>query len=259
MKRSQIILAAIVILMVGGTALALTQIRSGRKLGEPGVKTQPRADSKNLEILLPAEIPGYTSEISTQSETELLKLPSDTSFRVRTYLATKDLYATSGYYSTNRFFSQVSVVMMGSDRSSIHKPQICMTGQGWTIDDNASRQEDIQMDRPFPYVLRVNKIVASMAVEQNGHSLTARGLFVYWFVDADHLTASANQWMLWWLPRDLLLHGVLERWSYISYFTVCPPGVEDAAFGRLKQFIAESAPEYQLVPAANGKSSETSP
>ena len=58
MKRTQIILAALVILMVASTALALTKIRSGRKLGEPGVKTQPRADSKNLEILLPEFIPG---------------------------------------------------------------------------------------------------------------------------------------------------------------------------------------------------------
>jgi hypothetical protein len=243
MKRSQIILAALVILMVGGTALALTQIRSGRKLGEPGVKTQPRTDSKNLEILLPEVIPGYASEISTQSETELLKLPPDTSFRVRVYQA------------PDGFFSQVSVVTMGSDRSSIHKPQICMTGQGWTIDDSASRQEDIQMDKPFPYVLRVNKLVASNTAKDGQ---TVRGLFVYWFVDANHLTASANQWMLWWLPRDLLLHGVLERWSYISYFTVCPPGAEDVAFGRLKQFIAESVPEYQLVPAANAKTAVTS-
>jgi len=244
MKRTQIILATLVILMVAGTALALTKIRSGRKLGEPGVKTQPRADSKNLEILLPEFIPGYTSEIATQSEMELLKLPADTSFRVRVYQA------------PDGFYSQVSVVTMGSDRSSIHKPQICMTGQGWTIDDSASGQEDIQMDRPFPYTLRVNKLLATARDPKDGHPY--RGIYVYWFVDADHLTPNSNQWMLWWLPRDLLLHGVLERWSYISYFTICAPGSEDVTFGRLKQFIAESVPEYQLVPAENTKSAVTS-
>jgi hypothetical protein len=112
------------------------------------------------------------------------------------------------------------------------------------------------MDKPFPYSLRVNKLLATARDPKDG--TTYRGIYVYWFVDADHLTPNSNQWMLWWLPRDLLLHGVLERWSYISYFTVCPPGSEDVAFGRLKQFIAESVPEYQLVPAANMKRAETS-
>jgi hypothetical protein len=244
MKRFPVIAAALVLLMVGGTVLALNHLRSGHKLGEPGIKTRPRSDSKNLEILLPEFLPGYVSEISTNSETQLLKLPPDTSFRVRIY------------EGMDKFWAQVSVVMMGSDRSSIHKPEICMTGQGWTIDNAASRQEEIQMDRPFPYKLRVNKLVASKTNPETGQ--LARGFFVYWFVDADHLTPNANQWMLWWVPRDLLLHGVLERWSYISYFTACEPGKEDAAYDRLKKFIAESVPEYQFVPVAKEKPAVTS-
>jgi hypothetical protein len=238
MKRAPIILALIVLVLMGITALGLNHVRSGHTLGEPGVKTRPRSDSKNLEILLPEIVAGYSSEISTQSETELLKLPADTSFRTRVYHAPDD------------FWSEVTVVMMGSDRSSIHKPQICMTGQGWTINDSASRQEDVPMTKPYPYTLRVNKLVASKELTQDGRQVPVRGVFVYWFVDADHLTASANQWMLWWMPRDLLTRGVLERWSYISYFTACPPGGEDAAFKRLKEFIVQSVPEYQLVPSA---------
>ena len=42
--------------------------------------------------------------------------------------------------------------------------------------------------------------------------------------------------------------GVLQRWAMISYFTVCAPGQEEAAFERLKKFISASAPEFQLVP-----------
>ena len=42
--------------------------------------------------------------------------------------------------------------------------------------------------------------------------------------------------------------GVLDRFAYISYFAVCLPGQEDAAFERLKQLMVESVPLFQLVP-----------
>jgi hypothetical protein len=43
--------------------------------------------------------------------------------------------------------------------------------------------------------------------------------------------------------------GVLQRWAYLSYFAVCAPGQEDAAFERMKNLIVHSVPEYQLPPA----------
>lgn len=244
MKHSPLVLALLVLGMMTATAVALNHISSRHKLGVPGVKTRPMTDSKNLEILLPSSLPGYESEISTQSEVQLLKLPPDTSFRSRTYQA------------PDGFGAQVTVVLMGTDRSSIHKPQICLTGQGWTIDESLSRQEDISMERPYPYSLRVNKLVTSIQIDRDGRPTTVHGLFVYWFVDADHLTADASKWMLWWMPHDLLTKGTLDRWAYISYFTICQPGSEDLVFGRLKEFIAESVPEYQLVPSGKANAPE---
>jgi hypothetical protein len=53
---------------------------------------------------------------------------------------------------------------------------------------------------------------------------------------------------MWWLARDLLRTGVLQRWAYVSYFSFCAPGQEDAAFERMSKLIAASVPEYQLPP-----------
>ena len=237
MNRSKIISAGLVLLFMAATAFALAHMRAHQRLGEPGVKTRPRLDSKNLELLLPESLPGYTSFIVTNAETALLVLPADTSFRVRLYQA------------GDGFWEQVSVVLMGSDRSSIHKPEICMTGQGWTVDNAASHVEKIHLDRPFPYDLPVNRLIATKrAVDADGKWQTVRGIYVYWFVDGSHYTASSWDWMMWWVPRDLLLTGVLERWSYISFFAVCAPGQEDATFARMKQLIAAAVPEFQLVP-----------
>jgi hypothetical protein len=239
MNRQKIISAVVVLALIGATATVLARAKSHQKLGAPGVKTQPLPGSKNLEVLLPQTAPGYTSEILTTNEQTLLQLPSDTSFRVRLYKA------------ADGFFSQLSVVLMGSDRSSIHKPQICMTGQGWAIDNNLTRVEQIHIDRPFAYDLPVNKLIATKQFQApDGSVQTARGLYVYWYVDADSYTANSLEWMLWRMPRDLLLNGVLERWAYISYFSVCSPGQEAATFERMKKFIAASVPEFQLVPRA---------
>src|SRR5882672_1463969 len=239
MNRSKTILAVLVLVLIGSTAALLVHMKSHQRLGEPGVKTQPMAGSKNLEILTPESLPGWTSEILTNSETELLKLPADTSFRVRLYKA------------EDNFFSQLTVVLMCSDRSSIHKPEICMTGQGWAIDNAHPAVETIRMERPLAYDLPVNKLTATKQVPvADGKVQNVRGIYVYWFVDGEHLTANPNQWMLWWMPRDLLLHGVLERWAYISLFSPCLPGQEDATYTRMKKLIATAVPEFQLVPKA---------
>ena len=164
-------------------------------------------------------------------------LPADTSFRVRFYKA------------EDGFAAQVSVVLMGTDRSSIHRPQICMTGQGWALDSRHSGVESLPMERPFPYDLPVNKLVATKQFQgPDGQAQTARGIYLYWFVDGEHYTASSEQWMLWWVPRDLLLHGILERWAYISYFSACSPGQEAATYERMKKLIAATVPEFQRVP-----------
>jgi hypothetical protein len=237
MNRQNIIPAIVVLLLVGATAGVLARAKTNQKLGEPGIKSRPVPGSKNLELLLPETVPGYTSEIMTNAEDIMKILPADSSYRVRYYKA------------PDGFAAQLNVVLMGSDRTSIHKPQICLTGQGWVIDNNLTRVEPIHLDRPVAFDLTVRKLISTKQFTgPDGQPQTARGIYVYWFVDGDRITASPLQWMLWWMPRDLLLHGLLERWAYVSYFSACSPGQEEATYARMKQLIAETVPEFQLVP-----------
>jgi hypothetical protein len=53
---------------------------------------------------------------------------------------------------------------------------------------------------------------------------------------------------MWLTARDVLTTGSLPRWAYVSYFVMCPPGFEQAAFERLKPFIAAATPEFHLNP-----------
>jgi hypothetical protein len=164
---------------------------------------------------------------------ELDWLPKDTTFGRRLYKA------------PDGFAAMLSAVLMGSDRGSIHKPQICLVGQGWTIDQ--SEATSIRVNQPHPYDLPVMKLTASKVHEsENGERVVGRGIYVYWFVSKDQLTAHHGERM-WWMARDLIRSGVLQRWAYVTCFAACLPGQEDATFERIKQLVASSVPEFQLT------------
>ena len=238
-KQKWIILITALVLM-GGAAALLTRLQANQKLGPPGVKTTPIAGSGRLQVDLPERVLDYRSEAVPQDKQVLEWLPQDTSFGQRRYQA------------PDGFQASLSVVLMGRDRTSLHKTEFCMEGQGWRIDRNASSETTVHMDRPCSYDLPVMKFIATKEVTVNGQTLTGRGVYIFWFV-ADDDEYTARHWQrMWWMARDLFSTGVLQRWAMISYFTACTPGQEEAAFARLKQFIRASAPEFQLAPGLAG-------
>jgi hypothetical protein len=165
-------------------------------------------------------------------------LPQDTSFGQRLYTA------------PDGFMSRATVVLMGSSRSSIHDPQICLTAQGWNINHAASSVEMIHLDSPVPYDLPVMRMMVSREVQVGGGTVLQKGIYVFWFVDADRYTAVRSHWMMW-MAQDMVFKNVLDRWAYISFFAVCSPGEEPATFDRMKKLISASVPQFQLVsPAA---------
>jgi hypothetical protein len=162
-------------------------------------------------------------------------LPRDTSYGQRLYIG------------DDNFQSEANVVLMGSSRASIHKPQICLTAQGWNINGASSHEDRVPLARPLPFDLPVMRLNATKQVDMNGRKVDAGCVYVYWFVDADRCTASHARRMLW-MANDVLFKGELDRWAYVSFLSICAPGQEDATFERMKKLIAVSVPDFQLVP-----------
>jgi hypothetical protein len=238
-KQKWIILIA-ALALIGGAAGLLTRLQAKQRLGRPAVKTSPIPGSQRLQVNLPERVLDYTSEAVEVDKETLHWLPPDTSFGQRLYQA------------ADGFHASVNVVLMGSDRTSLHKTEFCLEGQGWHIDRSASFETKLHMDRPYPYDLPVMKFIANREVTDQGQTHTARGVYLVWFV-ADDNEFTARHWQrMWWMARDLFSKGVLQRWAMVSYFAVCAPGQEDAAFERLTKFISASAPEFQLVPRSAG-------
>lgn len=238
----QYIFGGVILAMIGLTATMLLHAKAYERLGEPGVKIRPLAEGGvKGEILMPEKLLDYDSVILTNSEAVLTSLPADTSYRARRYYVPGD----------DRFFMDITTVLMGTDRTSIHSPQICMPGQGWTIHDDLTEVADIPMARPLSYNLPVNKLISTKTVQMpDGTSQTWNSVYVYWYVDGEQCTPSAWKRKAWYSPRDMLTKGVMDRWGYITCYSLCVPGQEKATFERMKKTIADIVPEFQVVPRA---------
>jgi len=237
MNRKMLVCSIAALALMATGAGLLGQVSRRQSLSPPGVKTHPLESSIRLEADLPHQVLDYASQPLVTEDVVLVTLPKDTSFGSRRYDA------------PDGFSLILRVVLMGSDRTSLHKPQICLTGQGWRIDDSASRETQIRVDRPAPYDLPLVELLANGSQVVNGQEQPVKGIYVYWYVANDALSASATGLQRMWLMASKLLRtGVLQRWAYVSCFAACSPGQEDAAFERMKQFIAAAVPDFQLYP-----------
>ena len=227
------LISALLLMAVAGGAIFKLQAR--QTLGRPGVLAEPQAGSLRWRIPLPEQVAGMTSQEVPAAEVELSALPPDTSFGKRLYTA------------TNGAPLLLQVVLMGRDRTSIHQPQYCLTGQGWLIE----KTEEVRLPiaKPHPHEVPALKLTASKVfTTESGHRVPLRAIYVYWFVADGAITAHRSE-RLAAMAKELLRTGTLQRWAYVACFAQCLPGEEDNAFARVKEFVAEAVPEFHRSPA----------
>lgn len=251
MTKQHWVMMTVTLLLLGVVAIYLGVRGSDQRLGVPGVKVVPGEvfDTEgNLAgtntVPLPEMVLDTPSFAGKITPIELEWLPPDTT------------YARRFYTNALGFHMQVNVVLMGADRTSIHKPEYCLRGNGWS--DHQFELDTIRIEEPHPYDLPVRKIMTrSNRTLKNGQSVVLRGIYVYWFVADGQLTAQHNERM-WWMARDMLTQGVLQRWAYVSGFSVCYPGQEDATYELMKERLAAMVPHFQTTTGPDVRSDSTS-
>jgi hypothetical protein len=238
MKRQKLVLGIITLVLIGGTALLLAAVP--QKLGPPGVKASPVPGSDRWRIDLPVSAMG--SVFSTNHEMDeksLQMLPPDTSFAERQYFWTNAPWIIS------------SVVLMGTDRTSIHKAEYCLQGQGLHID--RMTEETVKMSEPQRYDLPVIRIDASGSISRDGQPVKISCVYVYWYVTDGALSNDHTGFeRMWSMAKQLVFKGELQRWAYVRFISYCYPGQEDATYEHIKQMIAAAVPQFQLTPKPLG-------
>ncbi|MBT3293888.1 MAG: exosortase-associated EpsI family protein [Verrucomicrobia bacterium] len=160
-----------------------------------------------------AACPECMAPLDTASLAEKQLLPADTEIDRRVYMVTPHQRIT------------VSVVRGGYERRSIHKPQVCLVGQGHTI----TRQYRV------PLALTASPDFELMAMEMDGSDQ----IFAYWFTDGHRVTASHLSRLLW-IAWDGVIHNKRRRWAYISLTSTSTH--TDATLSHMKRFIQDLHP-----------------
>lgn len=222
-------------------AFGLTQLQTLQRLGTPGVKVVAHDVSGEggvrigtNSVPLPEKVLNYDS-----TELPIAKVVSD-------WLPKDTTYAQRLYRAADGFELVVNAVLMGTDRTSIHKPEYCLAGQGFHTEK--IERVKIPIEGPTPYLLPVQKwTVTREATLEGGAKVRHAGVYAFWFVADQQLTDDHNERMKW-MMRDLLTKGVLQRWAYVSCYAICPIGQEEATYDRMRLWIANAVPTFQVGP-----------
>jgi EpsI family protein len=192
---SRMLLASVVAILGGG--LLLTANTSDvTKASEPGVKL---VDGRPFLIDRVGDWTG--GELQGLTEIERNLLPKDTE-------GARRLYADS---NGDQLFC--SIVLAGREVTSIHRPELCLPGQGWTIQEEHVQR--IPLSAPDGGTLEVMQMNGTRSVPLNdGRTGEYRVLFIYWFIGKDRVTA--HHWQrIFWTARDRVLHNTNHRWAYV--------------------------------------------
>ncbi len=198
-----------------------------------GVRLEP-------DGLNPAELPSligsrWVAYAAPVTAAERAVLPPDTGYSRKNYVSIRD----------NRAQVFVSIVLSGRDRTSIHRPEYCLEGQGWTIRGRFQHAFALQgLAQGLPAtVVRIEREVVS----PEGVRAKVPGLLAYWFVSSEGTFGRYTE-MLWQNSLDRLFEFRADRWAYVVAQTTALDS-ETAALQRLQDVVQGAWPEMKSAAA----------
>jgi hypothetical protein len=199
----------------------------------------PETGTSEAGIIM--ELPGSVGPLwgtdQQVSESEKVMLPPDTQF-------SKKLYSDGLGADIH-----CQIVLAGAEKRSIHRPEICLPAQGWTVKSG----EVVPVKLSNGNTLEIMKLrVVRPVTLNNGETRELTTLFCYWFVGKDTTTPHHLARVLK-TNFDILLHNTNHRWAYViasaPVLQGFVPGGKDETqtFADLESFIANLAPRIMKI------------
>jgi exosortase/archaeosortase family protein len=187
----------LVVLAVTGVAAGLIYL--GRDMN------QDRQAGVNM--VLPESIPGYLGFDEAPSTAELQILPLDTEFAKKRYVGGAPIDVGC------------EIVLSGAAKSSIHRPQVCLIAQGWTIQE----EQTVPITLSDGHIQKVRVLTIGRTEEGKVYS----GYCIYWYVGKDRTTEDNYERILL-TSWDRVVRRVNHRWAYVTISGILPGGVRDS-------------------------------
>jgi Protein of unknown function (DUF3485) len=206
------------VLFVAGAGAIVTVSSTSHRAGVAGVKME-----------LPDSV-GDALGFDGNLDREHHLLPADTEFVKKQYVSASPIPVSC------------EIVLTGAERSSIHRAEACLLGQGWTL----LGAEEVNVPVATGRAQRVRLLRLSKV--RDGQQLF--GYFLYWYVGADRVTDDTFS-RIFLSTWDQLTRGVNHRWAYVSVSSELAPGqstseeAKQALVSRLLRFATDIIPIAQ--------------
>jgi EpsI family protein len=194
-RGPSVVQIAIVVAILAAGVVVTAFTSDVTRVSEPGVRLV------DGQPFLPEKVADWTGgELQGLSENERRILPADTKGARRLY--------------TDKAGDEVfcSIILAGRDVISIHRPELCLPGQGWKIENEYIEPIHTAAAGGELKVMRMNTTHAVNSPD--GRAMPVRYVFVYWFVGKGRVTPYHWRRILW-TSMDRVLHNTNHRWAYI--------------------------------------------
>ncbi|MCB1098069.1 MAG: exosortase-associated EpsI family protein [Verrucomicrobiae bacterium] len=228
MMRLGLTARTVIFVMMAATTVGLCHVF-------PNAAMNPEA---GIVMRLPEVVPGQDGEEIPVSEEEKYWLPGDTETVKRRYFpygASEEMKSWASLSAT--------LILSGGDKRSLHRPEVCLTAQGWSI----PKREVVKLDTGGGPLEVMDLHLVREAETQDGRTVKIRAHYVYWWVGRDVSTPHAWQRIMLSAANNIF-RNINDRWAYPSVMvTVLGEGAEaeGAARERAFDFIRQYAPTFQ--------------
>lgn len=185
-------------------------------------------DASGVVMELPGAFGRFLGQPLEKDAAEKKLLPEDTQML-------KMQYRSPGL-PEDRDVAQVTLVLAGAERRSIHRPEVCLDGQGWRLLNSTIVPVEITPGRTLQ--------VCDLLVEREirlpaGGTRMLRAHYVYWFIGTD-VTTPSDAALVWLSIWDNITRNVNHRWAYASVTTWVTDNLDPAESGQRPRDVEAS-------------------
>ncbi|NBS54361.1 EpsI family protein [bacterium] len=197
----------------------------------PSPNTAPLA---GVIMDLPERIGAFTGKVIAATPGELAILPTDTQIVRREYTDP----------AGDRIMA--SIVLSGGEKRSIHRPEVCLPAQGWSM--RGGKVERVALADGSDLDVMNLSLVRQVEVGP-GDRRNLYAHYFYWFVGKNVTTP--NHWRRVFLTSfDRITKNLNHRWAYVIVMSIVTEGFvpggknEPETVRMLKEFTGEIAPTF---------------